>query len=60
MIPPPSAAASVGDAPDSECASSMFLSSTVRLVVLMVVVEPFTTKFPVTVRSVPIVADPDV
>ena len=58
MIPPPSAAASVGACPDKECASSMFLSSTVKFVVLMVVVDPLTVKLPVTVKSVPIIAEP--
>lgn len=38
----------------------MFLSSTVKFVVLMVVVEPLTVRFPVTVRSVPIKAEPAV
>ena len=36
----------------------MFLSSTVKFVVLMVVVDPLTVKLPVTVKSVPIIAEP--
>ena len=48
VIPPPSAVTSVGE---SSAPSSMFLSSTLNSVVLIVVVVPFTVKSPVTVRS---------
>ena len=47
VIPPPSAVVSVGV---STTASSMFLSSITRVLVLMVVIEPLTTKSPLTVN----------
>ena len=51
--PPPSAPASVGEAVEP---SSRFLSSTVTVVELMVVVVPLTVKSPERVRDVPVAA----
>jgi hypothetical protein len=47
VIPPPSAVAFEGEETDP---NSMFLSSTVRVVELMVTVEPFTVKSPLKVK----------
>ena len=55
VIPPPSAEASVGEAVEP---SSMFLSSTLTVVLLIVVVVPSTTRLPETVRSLLTVASP--
>ena len=55
VIPPPSAEVSVGEAVEP---SSMFLSSTVKVVLLIVVVVPSITRLPETVRSLLIVASP--
>ena len=52
VIPAPSAVASVGVA---TLARTTFLSSTIRVDVLRVVVFPLTTKSPVTVKVFPIV-----
>ena len=49
VIPPPSAVVSEGEATDP---SSKFLSSTVIVVELIVVVVPFTVRLPETVTSV--------
>ena len=47
VIPPPSAVVSEGDATEP---ISIFLSSTVNVVLLIVVVVPLTVLFPVTVK----------
>jgi hypothetical protein len=52
VIPAPSAVVSVGVATE---ANSIFLSSTLKVVELIVVVVPFTVKSPPTVKLVPIV-----
>ena len=64
VIPPPSIDASLPSDPLGECANSIFLSSTVRVVELTVVVVPFTVRLPpivvlpVTPRVPPIVVAP--
>ncbi len=55
VIPPPSAVASLGD--DTE-PSSIFLSSTVRVTELMVVVVPLIVKSPFTYKLPPIPTPP--
>ena len=55
VIPPPSAVVLVGVSTEP---SSRFLSSTVTVVELTVVVVPLTIKLPVTVRSFPTVTVP--
>ena len=57
MIPPPFAVVSVGLA---TLPISMFLSVTVKVVELTVVVVPLTVKVPVMVAFPPMVASPDV
>ena len=52
VIPPPSADVSVGEAVEP---NSIFLSSTVSVVELTVVVVPLTVKLPETIKSFPIV-----
>jgi len=56
VMPPPSAVVLVGEATEP---SSIFLSSTLRVVELIVVVVPFIVRFPVTVKSPPILRFPD-
>jgi hypothetical protein len=55
VMPPPSAVTSVGDAVDP---NSRFLSSTVIVVELIVVINPFTDKFPSTYKLPPIPTPP--
>ena len=50
IIPPPSTSPSAPSEPLGECASSISLSSIVKVVELTVVVVPLTVRFPVTVK----------